>query len=78
MHSEDTHILPDGRKAYTIKGFCEAYPIGKTLFYELKKKGKAPIITRISARKQLIAVEDAEQWFRGWRQLSTDGIRPDS
>lgn len=50
------------QRALDVAGFCAAYKIGKTLFYEEVKAGHLPI--RKVGRRTLILVADAERWER--------------
>ena len=49
--------------AFTIGGFCTSHGIGKSLFYELKRNGKAPRTIKVG-RKRIITVEAAADWRR--------------
>jgi len=51
-----------GRKAYTIDEFCLAHGFSRAFFYQLKKRNKAPVVTRLSAQKQIITDESAAAW----------------
>jgi hypothetical protein len=50
-----------GRQAFTISEFCEQHRFSRAFFYLLKKRGKAPRITSIGARR-IITIEDAAAW----------------
>ena len=56
--------------AYSVREFCEAHRIGPTLFYELKKKKKAPRVMNVGGRR-LISVEEAKRW-RAAQTASTE------
>ena len=46
---------------YDVKEFCEAARIGQRTFYNLKRAGKGPTVTKIGDRN-LISIEDAKRW----------------
>ena len=49
--------------AFTVKEFCKAVRISRTLFYDLAKQGTGPAITKVG-RKTLVSVESAKEWQR--------------
>ena len=49
--------------AFTVKEFCTAHRISKTLFYDLAKRGTGPVITKVG-RKTIVSVESAKEWQR--------------
>jgi excisionase family DNA binding protein len=53
---------PTGRRALSIKDFCDAYGLCRTTVYELIKDGKLPDV-RIGT-KRLIPVDAAEALLR--------------
>jgi len=53
--------LPERRRAFSVRGFCEAYDISDSLAYELIAEGK--LQARKMGSKTLIDVTSAEAWF---------------
>lgn len=51
-----------GRRALSVKDFCDAYGLSRTTVYELIKEGKLPDV-RIGA-KRIIPVDAAEALLR--------------
>jgi hypothetical protein len=60
------------RKASTIGEFCEDHRISLAFFYELRKDGKAPRITRLGPQKQIIIDEDAAAWRKAMAKASKE------
>jgi predicted site-specific integrase-resolvase len=58
--------------AFTIKEFCDAHRISRSHFYEMEKKGLAPVITNLNG-KLIILAEAAATWRR--KRLAA-GSRP--
>lgn len=56
----------------TVPQFCQRYQVSRSTFYKLARVGEIRIAK--VGRKTLIAVEEAERWFRG-RIQSSDGFR---
>ena len=46
---------------FSIKQFCAAHGLSRTLFYSLQKQGKAPDMM-VVGRRRLISVESAAAW----------------
>jgi predicted site-specific integrase-resolvase len=51
------------RRAYTRKQFCDAYGIGKTMFFQLVRSGQLKV-RKPSVRKTLVEAEEAERWLQ--------------
>ncbi len=56
------NIKPENQKAYTIAEFCAAYRISRKELYRLWEQKVGPRSRRISPRKIIILIEDAEAW----------------
>ena len=56
-------VLPEGRRALTIKDFCKTYGPSRSTVYALSKAGKLKIY-KIGGRS-VIRVEDAEALLNG-------------
>lgn len=56
--------------AFSIDEFCKAYGICRASFYNLAKRGQAPAVMRVGARR-LISAEAAAEWRRG-REAAAD------
>ena len=59
MHADEKHAPPV--VARTVKGFCEAYGVGKTTCYKLIAEGKIEA-RKPSPKKLLITEESARAW----------------
>jgi hypothetical protein len=64
---------PPPRGAYSVDEFCNAHGFRVTLYYELKKKGLAPVEMRVG-RRVLISFEAAEAWRRAREAAATNII----
>jgi hypothetical protein len=53
--------MTDSVVARTVKGFCEAYGVGKTTAYELIAGGELEI--RKAGSRTLVIEESAQRWF---------------
>jgi hydrogenase maturation factor len=53
--------MTDSVVARTIKGFCEAYGVGRSRAYELINEGK--LVTVKAGTRTLITEESAQDWF---------------
>ncbi len=51
------------RRGYSISEWCQAYGIGRTLFYKMRKNNKTPRITELGRRRIITNEADAE-----WRE----------
>jgi predicted DNA-binding transcriptional regulator AlpA len=60
-------------ECYTIDEFCESHGLGRSNYYELRKKGLAPQEFRIGTR-WLITKESAQRW-RAARDAEAAGRR---
>jgi hypothetical protein len=49
--------------AFTIQEFCDAHRISRAQFYELQRRGLAPVVTRL-LDKIIITFESAAAWRR--------------
>ena len=58
--------------ASTVLDFCHQHRISLAFFYELKKDGKAPRITRLGSQKQIITDEDAAAWRKARAEASEE------
>ena len=56
--------------ARTVRGFCEAYGVGKSKVYELIAQGKLDV--RKVGRRTLIVEESAKAWFNAAAKPSMD------
>lgn len=54
------------QRNYTIKEFCAAYRVSRSLFYQLRREGKGPEIAR-AGRRGLISHDAAEAWNASMR-----------
>jgi hypothetical protein len=52
---------------YSIKEFCEAHGISRTMYFKLKRKGQGPREMQIGARV-VISLESAAAWRRAREQ----------
>ena len=50
--------------AFTILEFCAAHRISRGRYFELKRRGKAPIELDLGDGKKVITKESAEAWRR--------------
>jgi hypothetical protein len=57
------------RRAYTRKQFCDAYGIGKTMFFKLVRTGQLKV-RKVSARKTLVEADEAERWLQSTVDVS--------
>jgi excisionase family DNA binding protein len=55
------------RRALSVGQFCERYGVGRTLLYQQVQEGRLRL--RKIGRRSLIAVEDAEIWFKNLRTV---------
>lgn len=53
----------DHKKARSIPEFCQQHGICRSSFYNLEKKGLAPRVMKVGARR-LISDESADAWRR--------------
>jgi hypothetical protein len=65
-------LLDVPQHAFTIQEFCDAHRISRSQFYELEKKGLAPVVTNLGG-KLVIMAEAATAWRR--KRLAA-GSRP--
>jgi hypothetical protein len=67
----EVHAMP-GRKqpmarkrvdleVYSIEAFCTAHHISRSMYYKLRKDGKAPHEMKVG-RKRMIARDEAARW----------------
>ena len=49
------------RPTSTVAQFCDDHNIGRTLYYQLEKDGKAPRSMKVG-RRRLISAEAAAEW----------------
>ena len=56
-------MQPDNIDAYSVEQFCRTHSIGRSLFYDLLKKGEGPRTFR-AGKRTLISKEAAEKWRR--------------
>lgn len=59
---------------FTVKGFCEAVNISKALFYELQKRGKAPLTVKVG-RRTLITRGAFEAWIKELEAIAANDNR---
>lgn len=52
------------KDAYTIDEFCTAHGFCRSVFYKLKRQGRAPRLMKISDNRVAISREAAEEWRR--------------
>ena len=57
-------------RALSVEQFCERYNIGKTTAYAQIREGRLRL--RKIGKRSVIAVEDAEIWFRNLRTVDPD------
>jgi len=53
---------PLGAEAYSIDEFCETHGIGRSKYFELRKKGMGPKEIRLGGRVVVISRESAAAW----------------
>jgi predicted DNA-binding transcriptional regulator AlpA len=58
---EAARIPANAKLAFTIREFCELHNIAVSFFYELQKRGLAPRVMELGARR-LVSVEEAKRW----------------
>jgi len=58
--SEVVSEVHTGRKAYSVNDFCQAYSIGRTLFYDEVAAGRLRV--RKVGKKTLVLATDGEAW----------------
>jgi hypothetical protein len=63
---------PVERLAFTISEFCAAHGLGRSTYYQLKKRGQTPDEIRVG-RVPLITVEAARTWRRKHSKHSNQG-----
>lgn len=63
------------KQLLTVAEFCEVVNIGKTMFYQLKKDGKAPLCIKVG-KKTLISRAAFINWIRDLEAASTNNNRP--
>ena len=56
-----------GSHAMTVREFCEAHRLSRSLFYVLVRKGHGPKLMRLGG-KTLISVEAAADWRQKMEQ----------
>jgi hypothetical protein len=61
--SLDEPARPVGRGAYTIREFCARHGFSRSLFYKLKRCGKAPRLKYVGI-KPIITSEAEAEWRR--------------
>jgi hypothetical protein len=61
--SLDEPARPFGRGAYTIREFCARHGFSRSLFYKLKRSGKAPRLKYVGV-KPIITAEAEAEWRR--------------
>jgi predicted DNA-binding transcriptional regulator AlpA len=49
------------KPASSVNEFCADHSMGRTMFYDLLKKGKGPEIIKLG-RRTIISVEAAKRW----------------
>lgn len=49
------------RLGYSVDEFCEAFGMGRTLFYKMKKEGKIQVVK--AGRRTLIPVAEMTAWL---------------
>ena len=54
-------------QSQSVKAFCKSNGISRSLFYNLKKNGKAPRMMKIG-RRTLISVEAASDWRKAMEE----------
>lgn len=52
--------VPDGRAAYSIRGFCQAYTVGRSLAYREIAIGRLQAVK--AGRRTIILKAEAEAW----------------
>ena len=64
-------LQPDvaDREAFSIPEWCEQHSISLPFFYVLKKRGKAPRVTKVGARR-IITKEDSARWRKAMSEES--------
>lgn len=55
------------KQTFSINEFCQRFGISASMFYKLRRQGKAPDILKIGART-LITAEAADEWQRDMEQ----------
>jgi hypothetical protein len=58
-----------------VPEFCEAARIGQRTFYNLRRAGKGPLVTKVGDRN-LIAIKDVHAWqekMRGFSACNAEG-----
>ena len=50
------------KAAYSIKSFCHAYGINRSLYYKLKKDGQQPKEVHIGKKRIIIFKDAAKEW----------------
>jgi excisionase family DNA binding protein len=58
------------RRALSVEQFCKRYGIGKSTLYVQIREGRLRL--RKIGKRSVIAVEDAEIWFRNLRTVDPD------
>jgi len=48
-------------QAYDVESFCKKFNISKSMFYKLKRQGRAPRIMKIGKRT-IISIEAVTEW----------------
>ena len=61
---EEVADTGEPKLAYGIREFCRLHDISASYFYKLEKKGLAPRVVQLGARR-LITAEDAAKWRGG-------------
>jgi excisionase family DNA binding protein len=59
-----------GQRALSVEQFCERYGIGKSTLYVQIREGRLRL--RKIGKRSVIAVEDAEIWFKNLRTVDPD------
>jgi predicted DNA-binding transcriptional regulator AlpA len=59
--------------AVSILHFCRTHGISRATFYNLRKRGEAPIVMKVGKRT-LVSLEAAESWRR--RMENLPGAQP--
>ncbi len=55
--------MDNERFALTVAELCAKLPMGRSTFYSLKKRGKAPEIIKVG-RRTLITISAVERWIK--------------
>ena len=61
-----------GRKAYPIKDFCHVYGVGRSLAYDMIRRGE--LEARKAGRRTLITAASADRWFASLNRLHGEGV----